>query len=63
MRTCNACLHKMTCYANTATHDLIRDFRLLALDRIEAGKCECPGTVDGIVQALCNACTAFVEAE
>ena len=60
MNTCSTCVHKLGCYGRIALESLIRDFKLLALDKKEQAECGCAGNVDGIRAVLAGACTGHI---
>ena len=60
MNTCSTCVHKLGCYGRIALESLIRDFKLLALDKKEQAECGCAGNVDGIRAAMAAACVGHI---
>ena len=60
MRTCGSCVHKLSCYGRIELEALIRDFKLLAMDKKEQIECGCAGNVDGIRAAMAAACVGHI---
>jgi len=60
MRTCGSCVHKLSCYGRIELEALIRDFKLLAMDKKEQIECGCEGNVDGIRAAMAAACVGHI---
>lgn len=60
-RSCSRCMHGQVCLMRGGIDELVRDFKLLATDEIEARNCGCSGSVAHLFTALASACTVFVE--
>lgn len=60
MRTCNACIHRLPCLARLSLEGLIRDYKLLALDRREQATSGCTASADDLRAALAGSCVVFV---
>lgn len=60
MRTCNACIHRLPCLARANLERLVRDYKLLAMDRHEQAENGCTASADDLRAALAGSCVVFV---
>jgi len=60
MRTCTACIHRLPCLARANLERLVRDYKLLAMDRHEQAESGCTASADDLRAALSGACVVFV---
>lgn len=60
MRSCNSCIHRLPCLARAGLELLIRDFKLLAIDRGEQAESHCTANVGDLRAALAGSCVVFV---
>lgn len=60
INTCSNCAHKLGCYGRIALEALIRDFKLLAMDRDEQIECGCAANIDNLRAVLAGACTGYI---